>query len=96
MSSFAYVFVSFLFIFDKIHVCKQNFYELSKRAGTFLTDCWATLTGIGKHYALVICDHGTKPEGGGRLSRVFDISLSRQCQGNTRGLSHIGKHCSHI
>ena len=25
-----------------------------------------------------------------------DFSLSPQCQGNTRGLSHIGKHGSHI
>ena len=27
--------------------------------------CWATLTDIDKDYALVICNHGIKPEGAG-------------------------------
>ena len=46
------------------------------------------------HYSFVT----TAPSsvGGWRFSRVLDFSLSPQCQGNTRGLSHIGKHGSHI
>ena len=62
----------------------------------FLTDCWATLTGKDKQYILIICNHGTQPSRGGRFSRVLDFSSSPQCRGNTRGLSHIGKHGSHI
>ena len=55
------------------------------------------LTGIDKRYSLVICNHGFQaPVGGGGLSRVLDFSLYPQCRGNDRGLSHIGKHGSHI
>ena len=32
----------------------------------------------------------------GRFSRVLDFLSSPQCRGLTRGLSHIGKHGSHI
>ena len=36
------------------------------------------------------------PVGCGGFSRVLDFSSSPQCRGNTRCLSYIGKHGSHI
>ena len=36
------------------------------------------------------------PEEGGRWNRALDFSLYPHCRGNTRSLSHIGKHGSHI
>ena len=69
-------------------------------ASTFLTDCWATITGKVKQYIQIICNHGTQSRrgggGGGRVSRVLDFALSPQCRGNTRDRSHIGKHGSHF
>ena len=41
-------------------------------------------------------NHDTQPRRVGRFSRVLDLSSSLQCRGITRGLSHIGKHGSHI
>ena len=41
-------------------------------------------------------NHGTQPRRGGRFSRVLDLSSSPLFRGITRGLSHIGKHGSHI
>ena len=41
-------------------------------------------------------NHGTQPRWGGIFSRVLDFSSFPQCRGITRGLSHIGKHGSHI
>ena len=58
--------------------------------------CWATLTGKDAQYILIICNHGTQPRRGGRFSSVLDFSSSPQCRGITGGLSHIGKHGSHI
>ena len=67
-TTFCFLFYSF---FDEIYVCKHNFSGHSKRASTFLTDCWATLTVIDKHYALVICYHGTQPRRGRAIDPCF-------------------------
>ena len=92
--SFAYYLFSFYSFFDEIHVlCNQNFFGRSNSTSTL---CWATLTGKDKQYILIICNHGTQPRRSGRFGRVLDFSSSPQCRGITRGLSHIGKHCSHI
>ena len=81
----SFLFSYFYSFFDEIHVCKQNFSGRSKRISTFLTDCWATLTGIYKHYALVICNHGPMPRRGREIEPCFrffiDFALPRKYQG---------------
>ena len=91
--SFAYYLFSFYLFFDEIHVCKQNFFGRSNSASTFL------LGYPNRQRQTVYTDyfnHCTQSSRGGRFSRVLGLSSSPQCRGITRGLSHIGKHGSHI
>ena len=58
VGSFAYFFVFFF-----IHYSTKFMYANRRRKEPALFG-WAILTGIDKHYALVICNHGTTPRGG--------------------------------
>ena len=97
--SFAYYLFSF-YLFSMKFMYNLNRTSSDGRIASahhFLTDCWATLTSKDKQFILIICNNGTQPRRGvGRFSRVLDFSSSPQCRGNTRGLSDIGKHGSHI
>ena len=65
VGSFAYFFC-FLFysFFDEIRVDKQTSGR-SKSASTFLTDCWATLTGIENSMHWLFVTTAPSPGGGG-------------------------------
>ena len=67
--------ICFLFI----HFSMKFMYNVNRTSSDgriapahFLTDCWATLTGKGKQYILIVCNHDTQPRRGGDLA-VFNI-----------------------